>query len=249
VSHPEMTDADMTDSVELRELRTAFAALPAPERPPLETVTSRGREHRRRRRQGIFAAASVAAIAAGAVVAIGAAGSGGRGGSAVGRSSGRSPTVPLGTVRTAAYTIVSHPDGTATLTIALDRLLDPRTLQGDLARAGVPSLVTVGKICSSDPPPPGFSQVVSYDAGNSGGPDQPQGGQSATLTVDPAALPSGTELSVGDVPLPDAVYRGVRLVSVGLVDKASHTCSSAIPTSQPAGGARFVGIPPAAGSG
>ena len=41
-----MFDNDqMTQSAELRELRDTLNAVPVPERPPLESITSRGRAH------------------------------------------------------------------------------------------------------------------------------------------------------------------------------------------------------------
>lgn len=229
-----MSDTEMIDSGELHELRRAVSAIATPDRPPLESIRSRGRARQRRRRQGAAAAAvagSVVGIAVGASLSSGSAGG----------VPATTPTTTLGAVRTAAYTLVSHSDGTATLTVALDKSFDPTTLQRDLARAGIPALVTMGRFCSSDPEPAGFSRVVSYDPGNSGGPGQPA--KSATLTIDPAAMPAGAELSVGDVPVADDVYHGIRQLSFALVDKQNHTCSSATPTTPPPDGASFLAIP------
>ena len=71
------------------------------------------------------------------------------------------PARTPGTIRTAAFTLVSNANGTATLTINPKELLDPAALQSDLAQYGIPAKVTSGSLCSSDPAPAGFSQVVS----------------------------------------------------------------------------------------
>ena len=82
------------------------------------------------------------------------------------RGAGRWPgqlrtTHGTGTIQTAAFTLVSNANGTATLTINPQVLLEPGTLQRDLAQDGIPAMVTVGSFCSSDPAPAGFLQVVS----------------------------------------------------------------------------------------
>jgi hypothetical protein len=75
---------------------------------------------------------------------------------------GSAPAHATGTIQTAAFTLVGNSDGTATLTINPNVLLEPTTLQSDLARDGIPAMVTVGSFCSSDPAPAGFLQVVSF---------------------------------------------------------------------------------------
>jgi hypothetical protein len=150
---------------------------------------------------------------------------------AVGLTGAPAPGPTLGTIRTAAYTIVGNPDGTATLTIDPNEVFDPARLQSDLAQYGIPATVTVGSFCTSDPAPAGLSQVVSYHpAGEATSTPQPS--EQATITIDPTAMPAGTELSFGEFEL----SRGGELASFALIDKGSYTCSSTAPTSSPTHG-------------
>jgi hypothetical protein len=130
---------------------------------------------------------------------------------------------PAGTIRTAAFTLVSSADGTATLTIKPQVLFEPGTLQSDLEKDGIPAKVTVGSFCSSDPAPAGFSQAVSI-------PIQP--GQGMTVTINPAAIPAGTELSFGIFQLANNLE-----TTAALIDTGSYTCTSTAPATLPTGGA------------
>ncbi len=200
----------MTDGAELRELRDSLSGIAMPERPRLEAIAARGRA-RRRHRLSAVAGLSVAGAAAGTALALGLTG-----------VLGRAPAP--GTIRTAAFTIVSNPNGTATLTINPKELLDPAALQNDLAQYGIPAKVTSGSFCSSDPAPAGFSQVVSfYPAGEFT--VTPQSGVHPTITIDPAAMPAGTELSFGDFQL----STGQQQASFALIDTSSYTCTSTPP--------------------
>jgi hypothetical protein len=130
------------------------------------------------------------------------------------------PARGAGTIQTTAFTLVSHANGTATLTINLNVLLDPATLQSDLQHDGIPALVTSGSFCSSDPVPAGINQVL---------PPEPKAPAetpiaSRTLTIDPAAMPAGTELSFGYFPLSPGGE-----TAVGLIDTGSYTCTSSAP--------------------
>ena len=138
------------------------------------------------------------------------------------------PARTPGTIRTAAFTLVSNANGTATLTINPKELLDPAALQSDLAQFGIPAKVTSGSFCSSDPAPAGFSQVVS---GQPAGPSTvtPQSGVHPTITIDPAAMPAGTELSVGYFQLSSGTYSGEQQADVVLIDTSSYTCTSTPP--------------------
>jgi hypothetical protein len=206
-----MPDNDhLTDGAELRELRDSLSGLAMPERPRLTAITARGRS-RRRHRLSTVAGLSVAGVAAGAAVAVGLTG---------GLSQARSP----GTIRTAAFTLASNSNGTATLTINPKELLDPAALQSDLAQFGIPAMVTVGDFCSSDPAPAGFSQVVTFQPAEEYT-VQPGSGVQPTITIDPAALPAGTELSFGDFQL----ATGQQQASFALIDTSSHTCTSTPP--------------------
>jgi len=202
----------LTDCAELRELHTSLSGVTMPERPRLDAITARGRARRRRRLGGVVGL-SAAAAAAGTALALGLTG-------------GLGPAAAHGTatIRTAAFTIVTNPNGTTTLTLNPNELLDPATLQSDLARDGIPAMVTIGSFCSSDPAPAGFSQVVSFQPAGEQTVQQPSAEQ-PTITIDPAAMPAGTELSFGDFQL----TTGEQQASFALIDTSSHACTSTPP--------------------
>ncbi len=129
-----------------------------------------------------------------------------------------------GTVRTAAFTLVKYANGTATLTLNLNVLVEPSILQSDLQQDGIPAIVTTGQFCSSDPAPPGFNQVTT------GAKTKPP-----TFTIIPAAMPAGTELSFGNFQVP-----GGAQTEVALIDTNSYTCSSSAPTLSQSPAADFV---------
>jgi hypothetical protein len=173
---------------------------------------------------------------------------------------GSAPTHGTGTIRTAAFELVSHANGTATLTINPNVLLEPGTLQSDLARDGIPAMVTVGRFCSSDPAPAGFSQVVSVQkpkhardphmtstsgtASSSAHGPGPRGGLGPqSMTINPAAMPAGTELSFGNF----QVANGEQTFFT-LIDTDSYTCTSTAPTAPPPMGGE-IGRIGGAGSG
>lgn len=130
-----------------------------------------------------------------------------------------------GTIRTEAFTLTRNGNGTATLTLKTSVLTEPGTLQSDLARDGIPAKVTNGSFCYSDPAPAGFSQIVTSTD------DKPK---NLTFTINPAAIPAGTELSFGKWVLPNGQEE-----PFGLIDIASYTCATA-PTSQALQGASGV---------
>ena len=132
---------------------------------------------------------------------------------------GPAPARSTGTISTAAFTLAEHANGTATLTIHPGVILDPGTLQNDLRQYGIPAIVTTGSFCSSDPAPPGFSQVVT-------GQKQPR-----TITINPAAMPSGTELSFGHFRVSAGPETAIQLINTN-----SYTCTSTAPTAPPPGG-------------
>jgi hypothetical protein len=103
------------------------------------------------------------------------------------------PGHATGTIQTAAFTLVSHADGTATLT-----------------------KVTTGSFCSSDPAPAGVAQVISAP--------KTQPGQAPTVVINPAAMPAGTELSVGNFQLANSGR-----TYLTLIDKSSYACASTPP--------------------
>jgi hypothetical protein len=192
---------------------------------PVSTIHARARDHRLRRGLAGLAGVATAGLALSLGLAL-----------AAGGSSGASRAKAPGSIRTASFTLVSHHNGTATLTINtcstasppgmcmsnLDVLLDTTALQNDLQQDGIPALVTSGNFCSSDPAPAGFWQVVG---GITDPKNIPKGQAVAfppTITFNPAAIPAGTELSIGVLP-PSS---GRQVVAFGLIDANSHTCTS-----------------------
>ena len=154
---------------------------------------------------------------------------------------GPGPAHDTGTIRTAAFTLVTNADGTATLTINPNVLLEPGTLQRDLARDGIPAMVTVGRFCSSDPAPAGFSQVVSLQKmPRAELPKPPLPGTKPkhlpdrTMTINPVELPAGAELSVGNFQLANG-----QETFLALIDTGSYSCTSTAPAAPPPGGLEF----------
>ena len=199
----------------------------------LDQAVTRHARHRpasraRRRRRLSAVAALSAAAAAGTALALGLTGVLG-------------PARSTGTIRTAAFAIVSNPNGTATLTINNAALLNPATLQNDLAQDGVPAMVTVGSFCSSDPTPAGFSQVVSFYPATAGNHALPPGVHPhPAITFHPAAMPAGTELSFGVFQL----NSGEQQATFELINASSYTCTHTPPPA-PANGGSQVEFSPA----
>jgi hypothetical protein len=209
------------------ELRRAFtqaaAGYPHPElaRQRLLQRGYRLRSGPRRLAAGLIPVAATGAV----VLGLGLSGALGsaptRGTGAAGSASARG----TGTIRTTAFTLTRNANGTDTLTINPRVLLDPSTLQNDLAQYGIPAKVTIGSFCSSHPAPAGFSQVVTFS------PRAPGGRRlvNPTITINPAAMPAGTELSFGNFQLTAG-----RETAFMLIDTDSYTCTST-PSTAPAG--------------
>jgi len=214
-----MPDNDqLNDCATLRELRDSMSVVTIGGPPQLAKITAKGLARRRHRRSAV-AGLSLAGAAAGAAVVLG----------FTGAFSSAQPG-GTGTIRTAAFTIVGHADGTATLTIDPKVLFEPSTLQSDLAEYGIQAIVNTGSFCSSDPTPAGFSQVVVFPPFND---DQSkQRSQDRTITINPAAMPAGTELSFGTFQLTKTVETAIALITA-----SSNTCTSTAPTTLPTGGA------------
>jgi len=177
-------------------------------RPPAATDIIRQGDRRRSRARWSFGGLSVAGIAgAGVALSLGLTGSPSAHGT--------------GTIRTADFTLVSNANGTATLTINPKVILEPGILQRDLARDGIPAKVTVGSFCSSDPAPGGFPKVVSFRGIHA-------------VTINPAAMPAGTELSFGNVQLTNG-----KQTFFTLIDTGSYTCTTD-PTT-PSGDGAWIG--------
>jgi hypothetical protein len=193
---------------------------------PAEQIVRRSRAIRASGHRRL--AACITAVAAAGSVVLGLALSG---------ALGAGPTGGTGTIRTAAFTLTRNANGTATLTVTPQVLLDPTTLQSDLRQYGIPAIVTAGRFCSSDPIPSGFTQVVS---GPNVTPSPPP-----TYTINPAAMPAGTELSFGieqiPYPPPPGTFPSPPLRTeaftetfMELIDTNSYTCSIA-PSAHPPG--------------
>lgn len=236
--HDEMSDHEV-----LRAAADSLSVLPIARPPDLESIMARGRAHRARRARRLTAAASLSAAGAAASTAV-----------ALGLTSALSPapapvpapapgpSLSTGPIRTAAFTLASNPDGTATLTINAGELLDTAALQRDLTQYGIPAKVTSGKFCSSDPAPDGFSRAVQlygpWVRMTPSGPGKPPPDQSTlSITIDPAAIPAGTALSIGDFQLgPDQ-----QQADLVLIDTSSSTCSSTPPGPDgPPGGTQII---------
>jgi len=210
-----------TDELE-HELRRAFASAAAGYQHPeqarqrlLQRKYRPGSGHRR-----LIAGITGAAAAGSVVLGLGLSG-----------GLGSSPARGTGTIHTAAFTITRNANGTATLTINPRVLFNPGTLQSDLAQYDVPAKVTTGSFCSSDPAPSGFSQVVTFSPAfqrDSG--QQPV--QNPTVTINPATMPAGTELSVGAFQVSSGEDTALALISSN-----SYACTSTAPTTPPSGGA------------
>ena len=195
---------------------------------PAEQIASRSRiirasGHRR------LAACITAVAAAGSVVlglglsgALGAAPNGGT--STIG---GTGTIRSTGTIRTAAFTLAGNANGTDTLTLTLGQMLDPATLQQALTQHGIPALVKTGTYCSSNPaaPDPASIGVLAVQLAN--GTPVPKKGpavktvvSAGTVTViNPAAIPSGTELFFGYSSSDHALF-------TDLIYTSSYTCSN-----------------------
>jgi hypothetical protein len=212
-----MYDTDLSDSPELRELRDAVSGVATSGPPPVESIMARARA-RRRQRLTTISRMSVGGVVAATALALGVSGA-------------FSPAAKLGTIRTAAYTLRHNANGTDTLTLNPVELLGPSQLQSDFARYGIPSKVTSGSYCTSDPAPAGFAQAVT---GPSGGSWRVGSGQQPTITIDPSQIPSGTELSVGYFQLTSGPAAGEQQANMSLINTNSYTCSSTPPDmSQP----------------
>ena len=209
-------------------------------RPPAAAEIIRQGDHRRQRSlayRSVGGLSAAGVVGAGVALGLSAAGSG--------------PAHATGTITTTAFTLVRNANGTATLTMNSNVLLEPATLQKDLAQDGIPAIVTVGSFCSSTPAPPGFFQVVSFAKVQPGGLPAPAPGNKTshlpatpgskpshparTVTIDPAAMPAGTELSFGNFQVANGAQTDVALINTG-----SYTCGSTPPSTPPPGGVEIA---------
>ena len=232
-------DENPNDSALTSELRGALSELTTPERPPLAAITGRGRAHQQRRLAG-FAGLGVTVAAAGTALALGLTGALG---AAPARSTGaihpaapaRSTGTSAGTIRTPAFILTSNANGTDTLTLTMSQMFNPVTLQQALTQHGIPALVQTGTSCTSSPAPPDPVSIgvlsLQPPAGSpqapvpvSSGPTPSELNQIAARTVtviNPAAIPSGTELFFGYSTSAHALF-------TDLIYTSSYTCSNGL---------------------
>jgi hypothetical protein len=209
---------EMSDDDVLRAAATSLSTLPVAGPPAAKAIMARGRARRRRTLTGL----GLAGTAGAAALALGLTG-----------AFGSAPAYSTGTIRTAAFTLTRNANGTDTLTINPQVLVVPSTLENDLAQYGIPAMVDVGSFCSTNPAPAGFFQVVTFSPkGTAAGQAVPGNGSGPqpTITINPSAMPAGTELSFGIFQLP--TQEGV----FTLIDKNSYTCTSTAPTTAPRAG-------------
>jgi hypothetical protein len=163
---------------------------------PVKAILARSRSRQRRR----LARLSTAGVAAAGVAALGLTGV---------FSPGRhAPSPATGTIRTAAFTLVSNADGTDTLTLNQGQLLHPRALQQALSKDGIPAVIHTNIVCSSSAAPPTDEVIFPQKPG------QPN----TQWVINPAKMPRGTELSFDYIPRDD-------MLAIGLIYDNAHTCS------------------------
>ena len=148
---------------------------------PVDEIFRRAGARRRRRLSGMVGGGAAAGIAL-TVALVAVAGSGGS----------RSPDHPA-TARLVAFTVLSGPNGSTTLTLrkGAEYRLDPDALRQALAQHGIPAVVNVGKMCDTSPEPVGLDQVISSHR-------LPDG--SVFTTINPGAMPAQSEVSIGYFP-------------------------------------------------
>ena len=146
---------------------------------PVEQIYARARNRRTRRRLATVVATGVAVLVAGlTAVAV------------TGTGATRPPPV---TTQLAAFSVSPGPHGTSALTLRKGQQyrLDPAALHQALADHHIAALVTVGQSCDTAPEPDGLDQVVVSQRRSDG---------TVTLTINPTAMPAGSELSIGYYP-------------------------------------------------
>lgn len=163
---------------------------------PVKAILARSRSRQRRR----LAQLSTAGVAAAGVLALGFTG--------VYSPGSHAPSRAAGTIRTAAFTLVSNADGTDTLSLNQDQVLHPGALQHALTRAGIPARVQTGVLCSSSPAPPN-NGVISSSSSVAG---------QTKLVINPEVMPTGTELNFTYV-------NHDHMILTDLIYDNAHTCS------------------------
>ncbi|MGO9887986.1 MAG: hypothetical protein ACLP0L_08780 [Solirubrobacteraceae bacterium] len=260
----------LIDTPELRELRDSMSGVALPERPRLEAITAKGRGRRRRRLAGVPVVSAVAAAAV-VTLSLGLPGVHSRARTpgtirTLGMIRTAAFTIHANPSGTATLTInpkeLLNP---AALQSDLARYGIPAKVtvgsfcSSDPTPAGFSRVVSFQRAGGQRS---GESQVRRLPLA-SGGSDAPKTGPPSSsstaylrvggtvraqvgsahpaLTIDPAAMPTGTELSVGDFQL----ATGQQQASFALINTSSYTCTNTPPnaTELPDGGQLLYGGP------
>lgn len=118
----------------------------------------------------------------------------------------------------AAFSVNTNPDGTVTV-LTKRQALDPVVLRHALARAGIPTYITIGRFCSDagKGQPPGLDSVLHSERRADG---------TIVMVFTPSALVPGTEISIGMKPgSPGKLGAAFTLIRAG----ARLTCSTNLP--------------------
>jgi len=199
---------------------------------PASAITARARTRRRRRRMSGTGAVGLAALAVGLVTAWPGGQSPARSAdpgtaSSVGRDAAPSSghqTARSVHVNLDAWSVNTTPAGLVDVTIR--ELRDPALFIRTLAEAGVTAVVSSGEFCLPATTQSRFTRQLVHVL------RQSTNGGKVVLTIDPAAMPAGSELDIGIVP----AGRGL-VAAFGLVEKgaALTRCSPVMSSLSPSG--------------
>jgi hypothetical protein len=198
---------------------------------PVSTIQARARG--RRVRRGL-AGASAGGLALGIGLAL-AAGVGSPGGGSAGGGSAAPRARPVH-VNLDAWSVNTLPSGLVYVDVR--ELQNPGLLRQTLADAGIPAIVTFGEICTG--PNGGGTDNLQQIIGKTAADGE------ARLTLNPAGIPQGSELSIGIVPASKTGARGFTSGFSVVKKDAKLTCGQ--PGTNPAGKGKTGPVSPA-GSG
>jgi hypothetical protein len=222
-----MNDLDTESTLLLASVKDAFNGVTMPT--PLSDIVIRGKARRRRRRAvraGVLSSAAAVVAASIAVVAWPAA----------------PPPATTGgaatdlQVRTVAYTLDKHPDGTITLKWTKQAYIsDPAGLQAALERVGFPVLIKVGEFCKG-PSDDGYLDPSGQGRGVDAVMRATRSGDDVVFTFYPAAMPADTELFIGYLSPAQLAVTGGRPGSVERLVPTSTAldCDTQAPPGHPA---------------